>query len=1307
MPNQKKHQILEDESLLSADSMSEERTLYKQSNFIGNLHYMFLNPFRKRLNSFSHPVPLDEMLKFNDYLKERVYDFSKEYSMYRSRGGTFFHFILRKFKPLIFTQLLCAFITLTVQILLSLTLKFLIIEITRKPRDNKNLYAWLITLSLLLLLLCYSNNQFFTTGVKLGVELKYSIIKLINHKIFELSNFRINQISKAKLFNIVNNDTAIIDTLQYYAPYPILAPFFMVLHIIVFWLNFGPVSLIGVSGTFIFWPWLVAQAKITQKYIDRRNAKSDNRIGLVKEFVEKIRFIKMSGQLDTVIHKIEEIRQQEDSNSHKIGFLSWGTTSITKLSPIVSSLPMFFVYHLTGGQLTLDKVFMALLLLNYTKLTLVSFTQSGITFITEFKAICKRCEEVLDVSSSKGDEKNLNKQPKDSENAVEFKNFSGWWTDSKDGQHTEKVSNTPVVKNLDFCIKKGTLTMILGRVGSGKSSVMSAILQELPQIQGEIRVEGSIATVEQEPLIFSGTVRENIVFGRPFDESRYRKTLHDCCLVHDINSFHKNDQTLIGESGYSLSGGQKARICIARAVYSNADFLMLDDPLSALDANVAQQVYDNTIRESLQGKTIVMITNNWQLAPYADKIIILESGGVKAEGDYHSLKDLIEPLQNASRGSATSSQSLMDDVDTNEKEQARYDSNNETDLKLQEVVPDNIFSASLDLISFKFIRGYLSTERSFTLKALLIIFSGVIEVGFICYGVALGSYIQRGEITQHEFEILGLDAVIICVVSLVRGVIFSWITIRIASRFHNQMLHRISKTCTTFFDTTQAGDIINKFSSDVGVLEKSVPFNSYFLLDGFFFFFSMLVALWIIQPLLVIHGLILGLVTWASMKAYIRVVIMARSLEIQTRGPLYGSFNENLSGIVVLRTYGMDIIAFKDFIRKLSENKTCTIACRFFSQAFGFWLEFWFVIVNAITIALLVAYSDVQPFLLSLSITYLLQWGDYAQFSMKQVSEVLVQMGSVQRIMKNLDTPLEKDFKTSYDSQLPDQWPQHGKIEFCRAFARYREDLPLVIKDLSFEIKPGEKVACVGRTGAGKSSITQVLFRMIELDTETQPESKIIVDGIDIAQVGLQKLRHSFSLIAQVPTLLTGSIRDNIDPESKHSDEMIWQALRDVSLEDHVKSLHQKLCEPVNDDVTLFSAGQKQLMSLARVMINRSKVVVLDEATSLIDQETDEFMQKILFEKLRDCTVFNIAHRLSTIAGYDRVIVMESGEIAEYGSPYELLVDKIGDTKMTRTEGAFVKLVKSSGEVAERVFHVARKAYFVRNEAFNSTELLT
>ena len=473
--------------------MQSAQTAHTESSFLSKLHYSYLSKFRSHISSFSGSVSLTDMLKFEKTMKDPQLELYDDYYSHRKRGVSFFGFILRKFKTSFALQLFLAFMSMSAQAMLAIVFQLLIKELISEVRDQNNTLLYFIALVMVMLLLTYVNSHHFLTGCMMNVGFRFNIIKLINQKIFTLSSYKISQLTKFKLLNIVSSDTSPIESMIYYFSYPILAPIFLAIHIAIYWISFGPASLVGVAGTFVFWPWMVCEAKMTQKYVDKRNNASDRRLSLVQELVEKIRFVKMSGQSRSILEKIKKARATEDKYSRRIGYLSWSTFAVTKLAPVFSFMPMVLVYYLQGGELTLDKIFMALLLLNYTKMTLVFFTKSGIAFITEFRAACKRCQEIMDTQSDKTQQ--VHPPPHDSNNAVEVNNYTAWWSDTThhsalQDNDSSIIGSQPVLKDLTFDIKKASLTMALGRVGSGKSSLLSAILQDIPRTEGDIRGRG-------------------------------------------------------------------------------------------------------------------------------------------------------------------------------------------------------------------------------------------------------------------------------------------------------------------------------------------------------------------------------------------------------------------------------------------------------------------------------------------------------------------------------------------------------------------------------------------------------------------------------------------------------------------------------------------------------------------------------------------------------------------------------------------------------------------------------------------------
>jgi ATP-binding cassette subfamily C (CFTR/MRP) protein 4 len=338
-----------------------------------------------------------------------------------------------------------------------------------------------------------------------------------------------------------------------------------------------------------------------------------------------------------------------------------------------------------------------------------------------------------------------------------------------------------------------------------------------------------------------------------------------------------------------------------------------------------------------------------------------------------------------------------------------------------------------------------------------------------------------------------------------------------------------------------------------------------------------------------------------------------------------------------------------------------------------------------------------EPGLFGMALSLLIDVANLSSYFIKMTLQMDLSMQSTERVLRYTELPEEAPAEVPEEDnrimeKFDGKWPKRGEIIFHNVFMKYDPKLPYVLQGLNFTISPGMKVGCVGRTGAGKSSIVQVLFRMFEI--EKNEDSEILIDRVDIRTLGLETLRRNLSIIPQTATIFTGTIRRNLDPFSQYPESKLWEVLKEVNLKQYVESLEKKLDTDMSVSTTVFSAGQKQLVCLARAILRESKIIILDEATANVDIKTDNFIQEKVNEKFKSCTVLTIAHRLTTIAHYDRILVMDKGKVAEYDNPYLLLVKQPGDMHITNKEGIFAQMVMNTGKsTARKIFEIAASKY--------------
>ncbi|KAG0069026.1 hypothetical protein BGZ90_000366 [Linnemannia elongata] len=783
----------------------------------------------------------------------------------------------------------------------------------------------------------------------------------------------------------------------------------------------------------------------------------------------------------------------------------------------------------------------------------------------------------------------------------------------------------PTLTNIQLSIFEGNLTAIVGRIGQGKSSLLSAILGEMYKLEGTVRTYGSIAYVPQQAWIINATVRENVLLGKPFDQEKYDRIIYASGLKPDIDMLPAEDLTEIGERGINLSGGQKQRVSLARAAYQDADIYLLDDPLSAVDAHVDQHLWHNLIGPSglLKDKTRILITHGIHHLSEVDQIVVMKDGTISEAGEYQQLMKAQDAFY-----------------------QLIYDFSVKRQLDNSHSKDDNTVT-QVGSETNKTV-GDDDSKAEATAKSA--------SAGKTIAKTGSGGLV--GKETVEEGKV-------------------GW---------------------RVYWDYARAvmGRIVNRFSSDVAAIDSNLPEQ----LPGLLGFASSVVGIICVigysTPLFLYAVPPLLLTFLVIQNYYIKTSGAIKRLVSVTKSPLYQHFGESLAGVSTIRSLDglqsqfitenesrTDAIARKTDTFMLT-NRWLTIRIQAISAS---------VILSAAVLAVLNV-ERLDPSLVGLAMTYALSLTNVVVILVRTASDVQNQFVSVERIREYSEKPVEAPLEVAH-SELPENWPEHGRITFNKYSARYRQGLDLSLKDVTFTVEPQEKVGIVGRTGAGKSSLTLALFRIIEAadsfwalaSDPSRPKlpmgdcldnfgcaagGSIEIDGVDIASIGLRQLRKHLSIIPQDPTLFAGTVRENLDPFFELEDSALWEALERAHLKDFIGSLPGGLSFEVSANGDNFSMGQRSLICLARALLRKTKVLVLDEATAAVDIETDELIQKTIRAEFKDRTILTIAHRIKTVMDSDKVLVLENGRVQEFEEPKSLL---------TRRDSLFYRLAEQAGEL--------------------------
>lgn len=869
------------------------------------------------------------------------------------------------------------------------------------------------------------------------------------------------------------------------------------------------------------------------------------------------------------------------------------------------------------------------------------------------------------------------------------------------------VQDTKLFRGLfdvNLTVNKGDFVVITGVIGLGKSSLLSAIAGVM-QLQNPATAKFDVCSdllLCGAPWIQNATVRENITFGNPFEPKRYQNIIEACCLGDDLKVLSHGDMTEIGEKGVTLSGGQKARINLARAVYNDASILLFDDVLSAVDSRVGKHIINNLFGDLLRNHTRILATHQLSLVSSADKIVFLNGDGTMDCGTASDLirrnnafRNLVQHSEEATEENENED-NVSDEVVPSKAEVSRNlcllpgsapvhvtaRRGEREGRKIAKEEPKNAIEqfgktiededVSVNAVSWDVYKRFLQLGSG--------IF-GIFAAPIFLLLVALSTFCQLFTNTWLSFwmerkfdNVLDKLYVTLYVVFAVLTVFFTGIQFTMLGYMNNRSakmlnvkaVEKILHVPMSFMDTNPLGRVLNRFTKDTDSLDNQLGEQIRLFMFPFATIIGIIILCCCYLPwfLIAVPFLVFVFVFFSSL--YSGSSREIKRLEAVQRSVVYNNFNEVLSGMTVIKAYKAE----SRFIEKNDYLLNRMNEAYFLSIANQRWLCVYLDIIAA-TFALLISLLCVtNQFNISASSTglllnYVIQIVGLLSLTVRAMTQVENEMNSVERLHSYaFSLPQEAPYQKS-ETKPPKEWPIAGYIQFNDVSMRYRDNLPLVLKNLNFGVYPGEKLGICGRTGAGKSSIMGGLYRLNELKS-----GSITIDGLDISQMGLHDLRSKLSIIPQDPVLFQGSIRKNLDPFKQFSDELLWDAIRrsgliDLDILPKIKStslqgnnyemLHKyHLDQVVDDDGGNFSLGEKQLIALARSLVRDTKILILDEATSSVDYETDEKIQKTIGLEFNRSTILCIAHRLRTILNYDRILVMDQGQVVEKGTPWTL-----------------------------------------------------
>uniref|UniRef100_A0A8C3DGG2 ATP binding cassette subfamily C member 4 (PEL blood group) n=1 Tax=Corvus moneduloides TaxID=1196302 RepID=A0A8C3DGG2_CORMO len=1106
-----------------------------------------------------------------------------------------------------------------------------------------------------------------------------------------LSSVAMAKTTTGQIVNLLSNDVNKFDQVTIFLHFLWAGPLQAVAVTVLLWMEIGPSCLAGMAVLIILLPVQTCIGRLFSSLRSKTAALTDVRIRTMNEVISGMKIIKMYAWEKSFAELVNGLRRKEIAMVMKSSYLRGLNLASFFVASKITVFMTFMAYVLLGNVISARRVFVAVSLYGAVRLTVTLFFPSAVERVSESVISIRRIKNFLMLDEV------LHFKPQlhgSNENIIlHVQDLTCYW---------DKVnsSETPALQQISFTVRRGELLAVIGPVGAGKSSLLSAVLGELPTDKGLINVTGRIAYVSQQPWVFSGTVRSNILFDKEYEKEKYEKVLKVCALKKTWNCYANGDLTVIGDRGATLSGGQKARVNLARAVYQDADIYLLDDPLSAVDAEVGRHLFEKCICQALHQKISVLVTHQLQYLRAANQILILKDGKMVGKGtyaeflrsgiDFASLlkkdEEVVEqlsvpgtPNQKSARNRTFSESSVLsqDSSIHSQKDGAVEQPPGENALA---AVPEE--SRHEGKINFKVYRKYFSAGANYFVIFILLVFNILAQVAYVLQDWWLSYWANHqgnlnlstnGNNGTNETEPLDLNfylgiyaGLTVATISfgIIRSLLVFQVLVNSGQNLHNKMFQSILKAPVLFFDRNPIGRILNRFSKDIGHLDDLLPLTFLDFVQTLLQIFGVVavavaVIPWILIPLIPLFILFIFL-----RRYFLDTSRDIKRLESTTRSPVFSHLSSSLQGLWTIRALKAEERFQKLFDAHQDLHSEAWFLFLTTSRWFAVRLDAIcaiFVIVVAFGSLLLAKTLNAGQ--VGLALSYAITLMGTFQWGVRQSAEVENLMISVERAMEY--TELEKEAPWETNKHPPTEWPNQGMIAFENVNFTYSLDGPLVLRHLSVLIKPKEKVGIVGRTGAGKSSLIAALFRLAE------PEGRIWIDKYLTSELGLHDLRKKISIIPQEPVLFTGTMRKNLDPFNEYTDEELWNALEEVQLKEVVEDLPNKMETQLAESGSNFSVGQRQLVCLARAVLKKNRILIIDEATANVDPRTDELIQKTIRETFAHCTVLTIAHRLNTIIDSDRIMVLDAGRLKEYGEPYILLQEQ---------DSLFYKMVQQVGK---------------------------
>ncbi|XP_028771314.1 putative ABC transporter C family member 15 [Neltuma alba] len=1098
-----------------------------------------------------------------------------------------------------------------------------------------------------------TQRQWYFGAQRIGIQVRAALTGLIYNKSLSI---KCGGPTHGKIINLISVDVERIGDFCWFIHGVWLLPVQVVLALVILYRNLGfTPSVAAFAVTVLVMVCNTPMANMQENLHSKIMEAKDSRIKATSEILKNVRILKLHSWESTFLKRLHQLREIEKNWLKKYLYTCSAVTFLFWTSPTLVSVVTFGVCIMVKTELTSATVLSALATFRILQEPIYNLPEL-VSMIAQTKVSLDRIQEFI----KEEDKMQFMTKPtlKPSDIAIEIKTGEYSW--EADDQYYKKPT-IQITEKLK--IEKGQKVAICGSVGSGKSSLLCCMLGEIPRISGPgIEVHGSRSYVPQSPWIQSGTVRENILFGRKMNKGLYENVLECCALHQDINQWEDGDLTMVGESGVNLSGGQKQRIQLARAVYNDSDIYFLDDPFSAVDAHTGTHLFKKCLLKLLSEKTVVYATHQLEFLGAADLVLVMKDGKIAGSAKYEDLiachtcelvdqmaahKETIKQIRPCCEYKSLSKNCTPCQIQQIKVAETNLEENRK---ELERTKEEKAETGRVDWSVY-------STFVTFAYKGAFVPIILLCQILF--QGMQIGSNYwiawaaeQRGSVSKEmligTFVLLSGGSSIFI---LGRAIFMAKIAVETAQRLYQQMITSVFRAPVSFFDTTPSSRILNRCSTDQSTVDTDIPYR----LAGLVFALIQLLSIIVLMSqvawqVILFFLVVLAISIWYQAYYITTARELARMVGIR-KAPILHHFSESIAGVATIRCFNQQkrfygkVMALIDDYSRVAFHNYATMEWLSIRINFLFNLVFFFVLIILVTLPR----SAIDPSLAGLVAAYGLNLSVLQAWVIWNLCNVENKMISVERILQFTKIPSEAPLIIQ-DCRPQIEWPTEGKIELHNLHIQYDPAAPMVLKGVTCTFPGHKKIGVVGRTGSGKSTLVQALFRVVEPSV-----GWILIDSLDICKIGLKDLRSRLGIIPQDPTLFQGTVRNNLDPLEQHSDQELWEVLRKCHLADIVRKDPRLLDASVAENGENWSVGQRQLVCLARLLLKKRRILVLDEATASIDTTTDNLIQKTIREETSECTVITVAHRIPTVIDNDLVLVLDEGRIAEFDHPAKLL----------------------------------------------------